>query len=77
MTDIELIDKVLKSSKPSDIFNDDWKKEYLRFSKLIHPDTNTHPNASLAMSIINKYKEFVEINALKTILLSDITLERK
>ena len=60
MTDIELIEKVLKSKKPSDIFLDDWKKEYVRFSKLIHPDACTHPKASDAMAIINHYKDVIE-----------------
>lgn len=60
MTDTELIEKVLKSKKPSDIFPDDWKKEYLRFSKLIHPDTCGHPDASNAMAIINHYKDVIE-----------------
>jgi hypothetical protein len=60
MTDVELIEKVLKSKKPSDIFPDDWRKEYLRFSKLIHPDTCGHPDASNAMAIINHYKDVIE-----------------
>jgi hypothetical protein len=60
MTDIELIEKVLKSTKPSDIFPDDWKKEYLRYCKLIHPDACSHPKASDAMAIINHYKDVLE-----------------
>lgn len=60
MTDTELIEKVLKSNKPSDIFPDDWRKEYLRFSKLIHPDACGHPKASDAMAIINHYKDVIE-----------------
>lgn len=56
MTDIELIDKVLKSKKPSDVFVGDWKSEYPRYSKLIHPDVCSHPKASDAMAIINGYK---------------------
>jgi hypothetical protein len=60
MTDIELIEKVLKSNKPTDIFPDDWKKEYIRYSKLIHPDTCGHPKASDAMAIINHYKDVIE-----------------
>jgi hypothetical protein len=60
MTDFEVIEKVMKSSKPSDVFPDDWKKEYLRMSKLIHPDTCSHPKASDAMAIINHYKDMIE-----------------
>jgi len=60
MTDLELIEKITKSTKPSDVFSDDWKKEYLRFSKLVHPDTCTHPKASDAMAIINHYKDVIE-----------------
>lgn len=60
MTDVELIDVVLKSKKPSDIFVDDWKKDYLRYCKLIHPDTCGHPKASDAMAIINHYKDVIE-----------------
>jgi hypothetical protein len=60
MTDVELIEKVLKSTKPSDVFPDDWKKEYLRYCKLIHPDACSHPKASDAMAIINHYKDVLE-----------------
>jgi hypothetical protein len=62
MTDIELIDKVLKSHKPSDIFNtsNDWKKEYLQYCKLIHPDTCGQSKASDAMAVINHYKDVIE-----------------
>ncbi len=60
MTDIELIDNIIKSKKPSDIFSDDWKKEYLRYSKLIHPDTCSHSHASNAMAIVNAYKDIIE-----------------
>ena len=60
MTDIDLIEKVLKTKKPSDLFPDDWKKDYLRYCKLIHPDTCSHPKAGEAMSIINQYKNVLE-----------------
>jgi len=60
MTDKELIDKILKSKKPSDIFNGDWKKEYLQYSKLIHPDACSAANASNAMAVMNAYKDVIE-----------------
>ena len=60
MTDVELIEKVIKSNKPSDLFVEDWKKDYLRYCKLIHPDTCGHPKASDAMAIINHYKDVIE-----------------
>jgi hypothetical protein len=60
MTDVDLIEKTLKSTKPSDLFVDDWKKDYLRYCKLIHPDTCGHPKASDAMAIINHYKDVIE-----------------
>ena len=61
MTDIELITKVLKSKKPSDIFpNDDWKKDYIQYSKLIHTDICKLPNANDAMAKINDYKDLIE-----------------
>lgn len=60
MTDTELIEKVLKSNKPSDIFPDDWKKLYLSYSKLIHPDYCKHPKATDAMAIMNHYKQVIE-----------------
>ena len=60
MTDVDLIEKVLKTTKPSDLFVDDWKKDYLRYCKLIHPDTCGHPRASDAMAIINHYKDVIE-----------------
>lgn len=59
MTDTQLIERVLKSIKPSDVFGDDWKKDYLRYSKLIHPDTCNHPKASDAMAVINDYKDLI------------------
>jgi hypothetical protein len=60
MTDIELIDLILKSNKPSDIFPDDWKKLYLTYSKLIHPDYNSNSLAAEAMSKMNMYKDMLE-----------------
>ena len=60
MSDIELIDKLIKSKKPSDIFPDDWKKPYLTYSKLIHPDSCGLPNAGNAMAIMNHYKDVIE-----------------
>jgi len=60
MTDIELIDKTLKSKKPSDLFRDDWKKDYITYSKLIHPDMCKQPKANDAMAIINHYKDVIE-----------------
>jgi hypothetical protein len=61
MTDVELIDKLLKSKKPSDIFPaDDWKKTYVQYSKLIHPDACGLSSASNAMAIMNHYKDVLE-----------------
>jgi hypothetical protein len=60
MTDVELVDKLIKSKKPSDIFPDDWKKLYLQYSKLIHPDSCGLPNAGNAMAIMNHYKDVIE-----------------
>jgi hypothetical protein len=60
MNDIELVDKLLKSKKPSDIFPDDWRKTYLQYSKLIHPDSCTLSDASNAMAIMNHYKDLIE-----------------
>jgi hypothetical protein len=60
MSDVELVDKLLKSKKPSDIFPDDWKKMYIQYSKLIHPDYCTLSDASNAMAIMNHYKDLIE-----------------
>jgi len=60
MTDIEVIEKVLKSNKPTDIFNGDWKATYRSFSRLIHPDACHQPNAADAMAKINYYKDLLE-----------------
>jgi len=60
MTDVELVDKLIKSKKPSDIFTDDWKKDYLRYSKLIHPDSCSLSDAGNAMAIMNHYKDVIE-----------------
>jgi hypothetical protein len=60
MTDVELIDKLLLSTKPSDIFPDDWKKLYLGYSKLIHPDFCKLSSAGDAMAKMNHYKDMLE-----------------
>lgn len=61
MTDAELIVKILSSKKPTDVFPDtDWKKVYLQYSKLIHPDSCSNPKANDAMAILNKYKDQFE-----------------
>ena len=61
MTDIEVIEKISKASKPSDIFPDtEWKKTYISYSNLIHPDRNDNPLAAKAMTKMNEFKEIVE-----------------
>jgi hypothetical protein len=60
MTDIEIINKVLKSNKPSDIFVGDWKPTYKSYSRLIHPDACSQPKASDAMAKMNYYKDLLE-----------------
>ena len=60
MTDIEVIEKVLKSNKPQDIFNGEWKLTYRSYSRLIHPDACRQPNAADAMAKMNYYKDLLE-----------------
>ena len=60
MTDRELIDLLIKSTKPSDIFTGDWKKLYHSYSKLIHPDYNPNFLAAEAMAKMNYYKDMLE-----------------
>jgi hypothetical protein len=60
MTDRELIDKLIKSNKPSDIFPDDWKKLYRDYCKLIHPDYHPNSLAAEAMAKMNNYKDILE-----------------
>jgi len=60
MTDNELIEKLLKSKKPKDIFNGDWKTTYKKYSVLIYPDICKHPKAGEAMAIMNNYKSILE-----------------
>jgi hypothetical protein len=60
MTDIEVIEKILKSNKPSDLFNGEWKTTYRNYSRLIHPDSCGQPNASDAMAKLNYYKDILE-----------------
>jgi len=60
MTDIEVIEKVLKSNKPSDLFNGEWKTTYRSYSRLIHPDACGQPNAADAMAKMNYYKDVLE-----------------
>jgi len=60
MTDIELINKLVASNKPSDIFGDDWKDTYRSYCKLIHPDYNPNSLAAEAMAKMNGYKDILE-----------------
>jgi len=60
MTDIEVINLVLKAEKPSDLFNGEWKSTYKQYSRLIHPDTCGQPNASNAMAKMNYFKDVLE-----------------
>lgn len=60
MTDVDLIEKILTSKRPSDIFNGEWKKDYLRYSKLIHPDACKQPYADKAMATLNQYKDILQ-----------------
>jgi hypothetical protein len=57
MTDIELINKILKAKKSSDLFSDNWKKEYFGFCNLIHPDHCKNPKASDAMARLSNFKD--------------------
>ena len=57
MTDIELIHKVIKATKLSDIFSDDWEKQYKDYCKLIHPSYSPNSLAAEAMAKINKYRD--------------------
>jgi len=59
MTDIEIINKILKSKKPSDILNGNWKDTYKHYSRMIHPDLCKHPDASTAMSKLNEFKNLI------------------
>ena len=61
MTDIDVIEKILKSSKPSDLFTDtEPKKIYIQYSKLIHPDVCSNKSAGEAMAKMNYYKDMIE-----------------
>ena len=57
MTDVEIIEKILNSNKPADLFNGEWKTTYRSYSRLIHPDFCSQPNASNAMAKMNYYKD--------------------
>jgi hypothetical protein len=61
MTDIDVIEKILKSSKPSDLFTDgEHKKIYIQYSKLIHPDVCSNKSAGEAMAKMNYFKDIIE-----------------
>ncbi|MEI7504817.1 MAG: hypothetical protein WCJ61_16200 [Paludibacter sp.] len=61
MTDIDVIEKILKSSKPSDLFTDtEPKKIYIQYSKLIHPDVCSNKSAGEAMAKMNYFKDVIE-----------------
>ena len=60
MTDLELIEKILKAEKPQDILNGDWKPLYKSYSRLIHPDMCGQPDASNAMAKLNYFKDVLE-----------------
>lgn len=60
MTDSDVIELVLSSKKPQDIFNGDWKPLYKKYSRLIHPDLCKKPYADKAMAMMNEYKVILE-----------------
>jgi hypothetical protein len=61
MTDVDVIEKILKASKPSDLFTDsEPKKIYIQYSKLIHPDVCSHKSAGEAMAKMNYFKDVIE-----------------
>jgi len=61
MTDIDVIEKILKASKPSDLFSgDEPKKIYIQYSKLIHPDVCGNKSAGEAMAKMNYFKDVIE-----------------
>jgi hypothetical protein len=61
MTDVDVIGKILKASKPSDLFNgDEPKKIYIQYSKLIHPDVCSNKSAGEAMAKMNYFKDVIE-----------------
>jgi hypothetical protein len=66
MSDIDVIEKILKSNKPSDLFVDDVKKTYIQYSKLIHPDICKHTSAGEAMAKMNYFKDVIENGTLYT-----------
>lgn len=52
-----LIEKILASTTPEEVFNmTTWESEYKRYIILLHPDKCSHPKASEASSILNSYK---------------------
>ncbi len=61
MTEIEIIDKVLKANSPVEVFDDlnDWKKTYREYSK-IHPDVCKEPKANDAFAKLNTFKTALE-----------------
>lgn len=60
MTDIEVIEKILKTNNPTQLFGGDWKTTYKKYSRLIHPDACRHHNASDAMAKLNYLKDLIE-----------------
>jgi hypothetical protein len=60
-----LIFKIINAQNPTDIFNKThFKKEYLGFMKMLHPDVCALENALDAVQKLNDFKEQME-NALK------------
>lgn len=66
MTDADVIEKILTSKKPQDVFSGDWKPTYKQYLKLIHPDRCKKPYADDAMAKMNDYRDILEKGVLYT-----------
>jgi hypothetical protein len=59
MTEVEIVDKILTSRSPQELFGDlsTWETSYKSWAKQIHPDFCTVPKATQAMTRLNQLKD--------------------
>jgi len=60
MTQVEAIEKILKSKTAKDLIEKDWNSTYRKLSALVHPDRCQLTDAAEAMARLNTYKDLLE-----------------
>jgi hypothetical protein len=56
-----LLSKILQAQKPLEVFSrTEYKKQYVQYMKVLHPDVCTHPQAHEAVTKLNLFRTQIE-----------------